>query len=45
MIEMENLHKSFQDLEVLKGVSLQVEKGQILALIGGSGHGKTAETA
>jgi phospholipid/cholesterol/gamma-HCH transport system ATP-binding protein len=41
MIEMENLHKSFQDLEVLKGVSLQVEKGQILALIGGSGHGKT----
>jgi len=41
MIQMENLHKSFQDLEVLKGVSLQVEKGEILALIGGSGHGKT----
>jgi phospholipid/cholesterol/gamma-HCH transport system ATP-binding protein len=41
MIELENLYKSFQDLEVLKGVSLQVEKGEILALIGGSGHGKT----
>jgi len=41
MIQMENLYKSFQDLEVLKGVSLQVEKGEILALIGGSGHGKT----
>jgi phospholipid/cholesterol/gamma-HCH transport system ATP-binding protein len=41
MIEMENLYKSFQDLEVLKGVSLHVKKGEILALIGGSGHGKT----
>jgi len=41
MIQMENLYKSFQDIEVLKGVSLQVEKGEILALIGGSGHGKT----
>ncbi len=38
---MENLYKSFEDLEVLKGVSLQVERGEILALIGGSGHGKT----
>jgi phospholipid/cholesterol/gamma-HCH transport system ATP-binding protein len=41
MIRMENLYKSFGGLEVLKGVSLQVEKGEILALIGGSGHGKT----
>jgi phospholipid/cholesterol/gamma-HCH transport system ATP-binding protein len=41
MIEMQSLYKSFQNLEVLKGVSLQVEKGEILALIGGSGHGKT----
>ncbi len=38
---MENLYKSFGDVEVLKGVSLQVERGEILALIGGSGHGKT----
>jgi phospholipid/cholesterol/gamma-HCH transport system ATP-binding protein len=41
MIKMENLYKSFGDVEVLKGVSLQVERGEILALIGGSGHGKT----
>ncbi len=41
MIRMENLYKSFEGLEVLRGVSLQVEKGEILALIGGSGHGKT----
>jgi phospholipid/cholesterol/gamma-HCH transport system ATP-binding protein len=41
MIKIENLHKSFEDLEVLKDVSLQVERGEILALIGGSGHGKT----
>ena len=41
MIKMENLYKSFDNLEVLRGVSLQVERGEILALIGGSGHGKT----
>jgi len=41
MIKIENLYKSFGDGEVLKGVSLQVERGEILALIGGSGHGKT----
>jgi phospholipid/cholesterol/gamma-HCH transport system ATP-binding protein len=41
MIELENLYKSFGDLEVLKGVSLQVRRGEILGLIGGSGHGKT----
>jgi len=41
MIEMQNLYKSFENLEVLKGVSLQVKRGEILGLIGGSGHGKT----
>ena len=41
MIQVESLYKSFDRLEVLKGVSLRVEKGEILALIGGSGHGKT----
>jgi phospholipid/cholesterol/gamma-HCH transport system ATP-binding protein len=41
MIKIEDLHKSFDGFEVLKGVSLQVVKGEILALIGVSGHGKT----
>ena len=41
MIEVENLHKSFNHQDVLKGVSLKVEKGEILAVIGGSGVGKS----
>ena len=41
MISIENLHKSFNHRGVLKGVTLQVEKGQILAVIGGSGAGKS----
>jgi len=41
MIELENLYKSFEDVEVLKGASLQVKRGEIVGLIGGSGHGKT----
>jgi len=41
MIEVENLHKSFNHRDVLKGVSLRVEKGEILAVIGGSGVGKS----
>ncbi len=41
MIEIENIHKSFNHRDVLKGVSLQVEEGDILAVIGGSGVGKS----
>jgi phospholipid/cholesterol/gamma-HCH transport system ATP-binding protein len=41
MIEVVDLHKSFNNHEVLRGISLKVEKGQILALIGGSGNGKS----
>jgi len=41
MIEIEKLYKSFDGLEVLKGVSLRVEKGEILVLIGMSGYGKS----
>lgn len=41
MIKIENLIKSFDGNEVLKGVSLEIRKGDILALIGGSGGGKS----
>lgn len=41
MIEVKNIHKSFGSLQVLKGVDLTVEKGEIVSIIGKSGAGKT----
>jgi ABC-type polar amino acid transport system ATPase subunit len=41
MIEIENVHKSFGALEVIKGVSLTVNKGEVISIIGGSGSGKS----
>ena len=41
MIKIKNIHKSFGTLEVLKGVDLTVEKGDIVSIIGKSGAGKT----
>ena len=41
MIELRNISKSFGDNHVLRDVSLQVETGQSLAIIGGSGTGKS----
>ena len=41
LIEIDDLHKSFGKLNVLKGVSMRVRKGDVLVLIGPSGSGKS----
>ena len=41
ILEVNNLRKSFDSVEVLKGVSFSLEQGQVLAIIGSSGSGKT----
>lgn len=41
MIKAVNIHKSFDTLEVLKGVDLSVAKGEIVSIVGPSGAGKT----
>lgn len=41
MIKITNLNKSFGDLDVLKGIDLEVKKGQVIAIIGPSGTGKS----
>ncbi len=41
MIELKDIHKSFDDKEVLCGVNLEAKKGESLVVIGGSGSGKS----
>ncbi len=41
MIEVVNLHKSFGDLKVLKGVNTKIEKQEVVCVIGASGSGKS----
>ena len=41
MIKLENVHKSFGRNEVLKGIDLHIEKGQVVVIIGPSGSGKS----
>jgi polar amino acid transport system ATP-binding protein len=41
MIEIKNLRKSFGELEVLKGIDLSVQQGEVISIIGASGSGKS----
>ncbi|MFM7017984.1 ABC transporter ATP-binding protein [Flavobacterium sp.] len=41
MIKAQNIHKYYDSLQVLKGVNLQIEKGEIVSIVGASGAGKT----
>ncbi|MDX1402548.1 MAG: ATP-binding cassette domain-containing protein, partial [Kiloniellales bacterium] len=41
IVSIKNVHKSFGALEVLKGVSFDVMKGQVICIIGPSGSGKS----
>ena len=41
MIDVINLRKSFGNVEVLKGINIKINKGDIVAVIGASGSGKS----
>nr|WP_315149729.1 ABC transporter ATP-binding protein [uncultured Flavobacterium sp.] len=41
MIQAKNIHKYYDQLEVLKGVDLHIKKGEIVSIVGASGAGKT----
>jgi len=41
VLKVKNLYKNFGDLEVLKGISFEIHKGDILSIIGSSGSGKS----
>lgn len=41
MIQLHNIHKSFGTLEVLKGIDLTINRGEVVSIVGPSGAGKT----
>lgn len=41
MLELRNIYKNFGDVEVLKGISAEIQKGELLTFVGPSGCGKT----
>ena len=45
MIQLQDITKSFGPLQVLRGISLEVERGEVVSIVGPSGAGKTTLTA
>jgi polar amino acid transport system ATP-binding protein len=41
ILSVKNIYKKFNTLEVLKGISMEVKKGEVVAIIGPSGSGKS----
>ena len=41
MIQVENIHKKFDQNEILKGIDLTINQGEVVVIIGPSGSGKT----
>ena len=41
VLYIKDIHKSFDNLEVLKGINMQVKRGEVVAVIGPSGGGKS----
>ena len=41
MIDIKNIKKSFGSLQVLKGIDLHIDKGEVVSIVGPSGAGKT----
>lgn len=42
MIIAKNIHKAFKELEILKGVDLEIRSGEVVSIVGSSGAGKTS---
>ena len=41
VLRIEGLEKSFGDLQVLKGIDLEIDRGEVVCIIGASGSGKS----